>query len=396
MFGDLGERFVDRTHDWFEDSAVFPKSCREYQKFIDKTKIQSYDFEKATPMCWSPPTKSQKKVLQTVNKFLDLPNYEQLASPLKLLIVGTAGSGKSWVIEEIVSAFRARGKQSLITAATGPASHLIGGVTLHNAFSVPFLRDENWEDLTAKTTPSEKLISRLRDVDLLIIDEVTLLGAGFLNFINKQLQLCHDVLQPFGHASVILVGDIPSQIPPIGDVALYRDPSKYNKFIQDGISLYLGFKNIIVLREKLLYNLRRKQIGPYDIQVLRSRLEKNVDPDILLNEFRDCLRIFPRRSMCNAYNRQKILAEGMPVIKIGVKQIPSSPQMQDFEPLVLGKGVKVMLTRNLDTNRGLTTGARGVVRGLLWDKKKTPGNDIPSVILVEFEKKVFGPRIENN
>jgi hypothetical protein len=161
--------------------------------------------------------------------------------------------------------------------------------------------------LARQNEPSSKVYEKLHNIQLLIVDEISQLGAGMANYLNLQLQRVKDNNFIWGGICVLFCGDIPSQLPCVDDVPLWRNPDHHSDFIKEGIDLYRSMTDIIILREairsqfdqdltRILYNFRRKHVLPYDIQLLQTRLESNLSDDELI-EFRDSIRIFPTNKM---------------------------------------------------------------------------------------------------
>ena len=133
--------------------------------------------------------------------------------PLRALVCGTAGSGKTFLIRSIKQLL---GDRCLVLAPTGVAADNIGGQTYHSCVPVP-MADITREDIA----PSEKRLAsfseKLDGVRYIVIDEMSMVGRRALGHISHLLALGtgqHN--QPFGGISVILVGDH-GQLPPVKD-----------------------------------------------------------------------------------------------------------------------------------------------------------------------------------
>lgn len=143
-----------------------------------------------------------------------------------VLLCGQAGSGKSWV----VNAFRriiegnalwfeknGRALNMAVTASTGIAATLIGGRTIHSwsGLGVSFERFNPASMPTAARKVWNRARKRIRDTDILIIDEVSMLPAFFLDNLDAACRNARNKPDtPFGGIQIVLVGDF-LQLPPV-------------------------------------------------------------------------------------------------------------------------------------------------------------------------------------
>ena len=146
-----------------------------------------------------------------------------------MIIHGGAGVGKSMIIKTAsLHAERILRKTGhhpnyprvLLCAPTGKAASLIKGVTLHSAFNFNF--GTNYIDLTSKQLAEFR--ENLKHLKILIIDEMSLLGADMLYKIH--LRLSQEIFQNdllFGGISVLLVGDL-LQLPPVNAAFIFKQP----------------------------------------------------------------------------------------------------------------------------------------------------------------------------
>ena len=126
-----------------------------------------------------------------------------------LYITGKAGTGKTTFLKYIKDTVD---KQFVITAPTGVAAINAGGVTLHSLFNIPFGPINPYA--TIKSTISQEKAEILNSMDVLIIDEISMVRPDVLDFINKRLQVSRNNTLPFGGVQVVMFGDL-FQLPPV-------------------------------------------------------------------------------------------------------------------------------------------------------------------------------------
>lgn len=99
-------------------------------------------------------------------------------------------------------------------APTGKAAHNIGGCTIHSAFCIPASQGFQFKPLDMQQLNTMR--ARYNDLKVVIIDEISIVGRGMLNFINLRLQEIKGCPRPFGDVSVLAVGDL-YQLKPVLD-----------------------------------------------------------------------------------------------------------------------------------------------------------------------------------
>jgi ATP-dependent exoDNAse (exonuclease V) alpha subunit len=155
----------------------------------------------------------------TSNPDVDLDNKElQQALQLiqftrrSLFLTGKAGTGKSTFLRYICSVTK---KKYVVLAPTGIAAINAGGSTLHSFFKIPFHpllpNDSQYSARHIKDTLKYNSAQRkvLREVELIIIDEISMVRADIIDFIDKVLRIySRNMREPFGGKQLLLVGDI--------------------------------------------------------------------------------------------------------------------------------------------------------------------------------------------
>lgn len=138
---------------------------------------------------------------------LQIVNYTRRS----LFLTGKAGTGKSTFLRYVAKNTK---KKNVILAPTGIAAVNAGGSTLHSFFRLPFhpllpndsrYNNRNIKETLKYTSAQRKL---LREVELIIIDEISMVRADIIDFIDKVLRTYTRSYEPFGGKQLLLVGDI--------------------------------------------------------------------------------------------------------------------------------------------------------------------------------------------
>lgn len=163
---------------------------------------------------------SDNNISKFVTKFINGTNQV-------VFLTGKAGTGKTTLLRQIVETTH---KKTIIAAPTGIAAINAGGVTLHSLFHLPFgsfIPDNQIPtngDLSFQLTTPNSLIRNLkmnsqkkaliREIELLIIDEVSMLRADLLDAIDTILRYVRRNSNPFGGLQILFIGDL-WQLPPV-------------------------------------------------------------------------------------------------------------------------------------------------------------------------------------
>ena len=128
-----------------------------------------------------------------------------------LFLTGKAGTGKSTFLRHVAKNTK---KKTVILAPTGIAAINAGGVTLHSFFHLPFHpllpTDKRYDSRHIRDTLKygSDRIKLLKEIELIIIDEISMVRADIIDFIDKVLRIyCRNHREPFGGKQLLLVGD---------------------------------------------------------------------------------------------------------------------------------------------------------------------------------------------
>lgn len=312
-----------------------------------------------------------------------------LKSGQNVFLTGSAGTGKTYVLNEYIHYLKERKIIPTIVAPTGIAASHLNGQTIHSYFSLG-LRDSVDEPFISSLLDKKKLQTRFKKLKVLIIDEISMVSPNIFSAMDKILQAFKENEEPFGGIQVILSGDF-FQLPPISQSNdskrfSWQSPSwkvldlqtcyLQKKFRQDDNQL------IFVLDE-----IRSGQISEQTYNILNQRYEKelaieftptklythNLDVDRINN---DELNRLP--SLGITYNYK---SEGA---KTNIEKLFKSALVQ--EELTLKKDAVVMFIKN-NPEKYYINGTTGVVIDFSKDEQPLPIVKLSNgyVIKVEFE-----------
>ncbi|MCG3858396.1 AAA family ATPase [Psychrobacter sp. Ps2] len=131
-----------------------------------------------------------------------------------VFLTGSAGSGKTYTLNQYIDYLRARRVPVAVTASTGIAATHMNGTTIHSWSGIGIKDELSDRDLT-NLSRKQFLADRLKDTAVLVIDEISMLHAKQLNLVNQVLKHVRKNNKAFGGIQVVVAGDF-FQLPPIG------------------------------------------------------------------------------------------------------------------------------------------------------------------------------------
>ena len=327
---------------------------------------------------------TSKRMTKVKDEGLDLNNKE-LQQALQVLqftrhslfLTGKAGTGKSTFLRYIAAHTK---KKHVVLAPTGIAAINAGGVTLHSFFKLPFHpllpNDVQYSVRNLRKTlkyNSEK-IKILRELELVIIDEISMVRSDIIDFIDKVLRVySQNMREPFGGKQLLLVGDI-FQLEPVvkEDDRQLLQPFYPSSFFFDAKVFRLVQPVAIELKTiyrqtdptfiHLLDNIRTSQVTDTDLKLLNSRVcneekltETNTHLSITLSTRRDTVDYINTRKL-NELDGEAEVFKGTVEGEFPESNLPTPKELQ------LKAGAQVLFVRN-DVEHRWVNGTLGTVIG---------------------------------
>ena len=131
-----------------------------------------------------------------------------------IFISGPGGVGKSFVLRAITEEFRQRKTAFRVAASTGVAALNVGGSTIHSLLGTAIKSTVTQAQTLLGTRPFQQACDRLRFVQTIIVDEVSMLSGDYIEMMNFWLQQVRSSFSPFGGCQIIFCGDF-LQLPPV-------------------------------------------------------------------------------------------------------------------------------------------------------------------------------------
>ena len=285
-----------------------------------------------------------------------------------IFLTGKAGTGKTTLLHKIINTCY---KNTVVVAPTGIAALNAGGVTIHSMFQLPFasflptlsnppivnefLRFENRFSLRKHFQMHKNKQQVIRNMELLIVDEVSMLRADVLDAMDYMLQFIRKDKRPFGGVQVLFIGDL-LQLPPVVKQEEWEVLKHYYKgmyFFQSEVItqnplLYVELETIYRQTDKLfisiLNHLRENQLTSEDIK----QLEKYVQPDFPKKHLKDYITLTTHNAKADAMNQREMSKLASPLFSYEADIVDDFPEyLYPIEKVIqLKEGARVMFIKN--------------------------------------------------
>ena len=246
----------------------------------------------------------------------------KLVKPYHVFLSGSGGVGKSYVVKmlhmDTVKLFQCSQQIKpedvpiLLTAATGVAAHNINGITVHPAFMLNDRKKAGTMYYNLSSDTLSTLQTHLEQLMVVIIDEISIIGAQTLYKIHMHLQEIkglHYSNTRFGNVIIIAVGDL-YQLPPLKDKKIYDTPGTgddpnpvcLHQSLWKENFYFHKLKHVVRQKNKqfarLLNRVREAKITENDETTLKARVTTLDDPD----HFTDALHVYGTNQQADQYN----------------------------------------------------------------------------------------------
>ena len=347
----------------------------------------------------------------------------KLVKPYHVFLSGSGGVGKSYVVKmlhtdtvKLLSCsqqIKPEDVPILLTAATGVAAHNINGITVHSAF---MLNDRKKAGTTYYNLSSDTLSTlqtHLEQLMVVIIDEISMIGAQTLYKIHMRLQEIkglHYSNTRFGNVTIIAVGDL-YQLPPLKDKKIYDTPGTgddpnpicLHQSLWKENFYFHELKNVVRQKNKqfaqLLNRVREAKITEHDETTLKGRVTTLDHPD----HFTDALHVYGTNQQADQYNAAMLQKIDTPKYVIQSSDITRDRETRQLKisldgkkrtdtgglpsQLTITENAYVRLTSNIDVADGLANGVRGIIHKIIINE-----DGAVNTILVKFDNEGIGQK----
>lgn len=331
--------------------------------------------------------------------------FDLAVSGHNLFITGAAGTGKSFLLRNIIQRLK-QIRTVAVTASTGTAAFIIQGITLHSWFSMG-LAKEPTDVIIQRLKKYSTCSENIRKTQTLIIDEISQVRGEFLDKINRVAQHVRKNSRPFGGIQVIFCGDF-AQLPPVMTLDIEKElenswsPILLNNEFPE---IDYAFKSeawsetnpkIAYLREvmrqkddqlfiSILNHIREGRVSDEDFQPLLDCIGRKfsnptgdnmkiIFPTRLVPTNADAQRI--NKSFYNAIESEEHKYHATFSIKKNKRNRADKEVQQKIvdrmveytknhstmeSSLALKVGTRVILTQNVNVRLGLYNGAQGII-----------------------------------
>jgi len=291
------------------------------------------------------------------NNELNLANQFVNHTDRNIFLTGKAGTGKTTFLHQIKQDSL---KRMVIVAPTGVAAINAKGVTIHSFFQMPFgpiLPEQEQQNIKRdfKRKFNRKKIDLIRSLDLLIIDEISMVRADLLDAIDQILRKYKDRNKVFGGTQVLMIGDLQQLAPVVKEnewhllKKYYQTPFFFSsKSFQQAQAINIELKHIYRQEDevfiKILNEIRDNKLSNNSAALLNQRYQAGFDP----KDDEGYILLTTHNYKANKINKEKLtkLKNKSYHFKANIDGHFPDNAFPNDEKLTLKKGAQVMFIKN--------------------------------------------------
>ena len=271
-----------------------------------------------------------------------------------IFLTGKAGTGKTTFLKRIVEKSR---KRPIVVAPTGVAAINAGGVTIHSFFQLPFSPYIPGAKVESKFDFGREKRKIIASIDLLIIDEISMVRADLLDAIDFVLRRYRNHYLPFGGVQLLMIGDLAQLTPVVTPedeqiLRSYYDTPYFfgSKALQQTDYVTIQLEHVYRQQDDvfidILNQVRKGKPSKEAIDRLNQRAQAQGDKHP--KEEAGAIRLTTHNNLANFYNESELQKlEGQPFqFKAEISGTFPEYSFPTAEILVLKVGAQVMFVKN--------------------------------------------------
>jgi ATP-dependent exoDNAse (exonuclease V), alpha subunit - helicase superfamily I member len=311
------------------------------------------------------------------NKELELAWEYVQKTKVNIFLTGRAGTGKTTFLKRLI---KESPKNHIVVAPTGVAALNASGVTIHSFFQLPFgvtlpeyVRKEG-DSGVERFRFNRAKISIIRSLELIIIDEISMVRADMLDAIDAVLKRIRHSTKPFGGVQMLMIGDVQQLAPVAKEDEWNILKEHYNstfffesKALKESGYVYIELKRIYRQTEgefiNLLEKVRTNSLNSNDLSQINKRYLENFSP----NKEEGYITLCTHNNSAQQINEVKMQEINAPTYTFTAEVSGDFPEYMfpTNKFLSLKKGAQVMFTKNdISPDKKFVNGTIGIITNI--------------------------------
>lgn len=269
-----------------------------------------------------------------------------------IFLTGKAGTGKTTFLKTIVEKSR---KRPIVVAPTGVAAINAGGVTIHSFFQLPFSPYVPGAKVESKFDFGREKRKIIASIDLLIIDEISMVRADLLDAIDTVLRRFRNHYQPFGGVQLLMIGDL-AQLTPVMTpederiLKPYYDTPYFfgSKALQQIDYVTIQLEHVYRQQDLSFIGILNQIRNGHPTEETMMRLNTRCKPAFIPSPEEPYIRLTTHNQLANYYNETELQKLRGRTFQFHAEIKGTFPEYSypTAETLVLKEGAQVMFIKN--------------------------------------------------
>ena len=323
------------------------------------------------------------------NRELDIARFIVEKTDSNIFLTGKAGTGKTTFLKDVKKYTK---KNHIVLAPTGVAAVNAGAMTIHSFFQFgfgPYVKGISEPEGNYMMRREKREL--IKSLELIIIDEISMVRADVLDHINDELQRIRRNSEPFGGVQLLMIGDL-QQLPPItpdNELEILK-PHYDSMYFFDSKSLrnsdYYCIELKSVYRQTdqrfidILNRVRTGDVTHSDLDELNSHHVADFRPA----QGDNYIQLVTHNRMADAINQREMAALSADTFMFDAKVTGTFPEdaFPTSRQLEIKKGAQVMFVKN-DPDKRFINGMLGEVEEVSDDSIRVRLSGKDNIVKVE-------------